>query len=189
MGVAAVVHTRAGTCRRVRPAATRASLAVLPFKLLADESRDELLQIGMADSLITRLSIVPGLVVRSVGSVRRYAGSAQDPMRAAQELDVDWIVDGSMQRRADQLRVSARLLRASDGAAAWSDSLVEKFTDVFGIQDLISARVMQALATRLQVSNGKGFAPLADPRGWNSQYGCPSALPCRVLAHAAAAGR
>ena len=92
-----------------------ATLAVLPFKPIAAESRDELLEVGMADSLITRLSTVPGLVVRSVGSVQRYAGSEQDPVRAAQDLDVAWIVDGSLQRRGDQLRVNARLLRAGDG--------------------------------------------------------------------------
>jgi TolB-like protein/DNA-binding winged helix-turn-helix (wHTH) protein/Tfp pilus assembly protein PilF len=142
--------------RRERTAATdagtlRATLAVLPFKPLAAESRDELLEVGMADSLITRLSTVPGLVVRSVGSVRRYAGAEQDPVRAARDLDVAWIVDGSLQRRGDQLRVTARLLRAADGAAAWSDSFDEKFTGVFDVQDLISARVAQALATRLEV--------------------------------------
>ena len=132
--------------------ALRATLAVLPFKPLAAESRDELLEVGMADSLITRLSTVPGLVVRSVGSVRRYAGIEQDPVRAALDLDVAWIVDGSLQRRGDQLRVTARLLRASDGAAAWSDSFNEKFTGVFDMQDLISARVMQALTPRLEAS-------------------------------------
>ena len=132
--------------------ALRATLAVLPFKPLAAESRDELLEVGMADSLITRLSTVPGLVVRSVGSVRRYAGAEQDPVRAARDLDVAWIVDGSLQRRGEQLRVTARLLRASDGAAAWSDSFDAKFTGVFDMQDLISARVMQALAPRLEAS-------------------------------------
>jgi TolB-like protein/tetratricopeptide (TPR) repeat protein len=145
---------------RQRPAAAtdttapRATLAVLPFKPLATESRDELLEVGMADSLITRLSTVPGLVVRSVGSVRRYAGIEQDPVRAARDLDVAWIVDGSLQRRGDQLRVTARLLRASDGAAAWSDSYNEKFIGLFDMQDLISARVMQALAPRLEASAG-----------------------------------
>ena len=127
---------------------------MLPFKPLAAESRDELLELGMADSLITRLSIVPGLVVRSVGSVRRYAGAEQDPVRAARDLDVRWIVDGSLQRRGDRLRVSARLLRASDGAAAWSGSFDETYTDVFDMQDQISERVMQALAARLQASTG-----------------------------------
>ena len=134
--------------------AQRATLAVLPFKPLAAESRDELLEVGMADSLITRLSTVPGLVVRSVGSVRRYAGAEQDPVRAARDLDVVWIVDGSLQRRGDQLRVTARLLRAADGTAAWSDSFDEKFTGVFDMQDLISARVVQALAPRLEASAG-----------------------------------
>ena len=132
--------------------AQRATLAVLPFKPLAVEGRDELLEVGMADSLITRLSTVPGLVVRSVGSVRRYAGAEQDPVHAARDLDVAWIVDGSLQRRGDQLRVTARLLRASDGVAAWSDSFDAKFTGVFDMQDLISARVMQALAPRLEAS-------------------------------------
>ena len=134
--------------------ALRATLAVLPFKPLAVESRDELLEVGMADSLITRLSTVPGLVVRSVGSVRRYAGAEQDPVRAARDLDVAWIVDGSLQRRGDQLRVTARLLRTSDGAAAWSDSFDEKFTGVFDMQDVISTRVMQALAPRLAANAG-----------------------------------
>lgn len=134
--------------------APRATLAVLPFKPLAAESRDELLEVGMADSLITRLSTVPGVVVRSVGSVRRYAGADQDPVQAARELDVAWIVDGSLQRRGDQLRVNARLLHASDGAAAWSDSFDQKFTSVFDMQDVISTRVMQALAPRLADKSG-----------------------------------
>ncbi len=141
----------------------RATLAVLPFKPLATESRDELLELGMADSLITRLSLVPGMVVRSVGSVRRYAGNDQDPVRAARDLDVDWIVDGSLQRRGSQLRVSARLLRASDGSAAWSDSFDAQFTGVFDMQDQISARVLQALAPRLQAAAGVGVACPTNP--------------------------
>ena len=133
-----------------------ATLAVLPFKPIAAESRDELLEVGMADSLITRLSTVSGLVVRSVGSVQRYAGSEQDPVRAAQDLDVAWIVDGSLQRRGDQLRVNARLLRASDGTAAWSGSFDEKFTSVFDVQDAISTRVLQALSDKLQAGASVG---------------------------------
>lgn len=145
----------------------RATLAVLPFKPLAADSRDELLELGMADSLITRLSLVPGLVVRSVASVRRYAGNEQDPVRAARDLDVDWIVDGSLQRRGDQLRVNARLLRASDGGASWSDSFDAQFTGVFDMQDQISARVLQALAPRLRaagVAQGLPDKPLGGTR-------------------------
>ena len=140
-----------------------ATLAVLPFRPLMTEGRDELLELGMADALIGRLSTVPGLVVRSVGSVLRFGGTDQDPLRAARDLDVQWIVDGSLQRRGDQLRVTARLLWAADGSAAWSGSFDEKFTGVFELQDLISNRVLGALAPKLQtraLAAGGARAPL-----------------------------
>jgi len=140
--------------------ASPSTLAVLPFKPLASEARDELLEVGMADSLIARLSTVPGLVVRSIGPVRRYAGADQDPLRAARDLDVAWIVDGSLQRRSDQLRVTARLLRAADGSAAWSGSFDEKFTGVFEVQDMISARVARVLAPRLEAFAGARREPI-----------------------------
>jgi len=152
---------RAGADGLTPPVAT---LAVLPFKPLLPEGRDALLEVGMADSLIARLSTVPGLAVRSIGSVLRYAGQDQDPLRAARELEVSWIVDGSLQRRGDQLRASARLLRASDGVAAWSGSFDAKFTGVFEMQDLISTRVMQALAATLQAGFGTQ-APLSHVGG------------------------
>ena len=145
------------------PSARAATLAVLPFKPLTAEGRDELLELGMSEALIARLSTVPGLVVRSVGAGLRFGGAEQDPMRAAHDLDVQWIVDGSLQRRGDQLRVTARLLWAADGSAAWSGSFDEKYTSVFELQDLISNRVLGALAPKLQtrplVPGGAG-APL-----------------------------
>jgi len=144
--------------------ATRpATLAVLPFKPLSAEGRDELLELGMSEALIARLSTVPGLVVRSVGAGLRFGGADQDPLRAARDLDVQWIVDGSLQRRGDQLRVTARLLWAADGSAAWSGSFDEKVTGVFELQDLISNRVLGALAPKLQtraVVPGGARAPL-----------------------------
>ncbi len=129
------------------------SLAVLPFAPLTAADRDELLELGMADSLVTRLSTVPGLVVRSTTSVLRFGGVGQDPLRAARELDVDWIVDGTLLRRGDTLRATARLLRAADGSAAWSASFDEKFDDIFRVQDQIAERVTQALAAVLPAGN------------------------------------
>jgi TolB-like protein/DNA-binding winged helix-turn-helix (wHTH) protein/Tfp pilus assembly protein PilF len=127
-----------------------ATLAVLPFRPLSEDGRDKLLEIGMADSLIARLSGVPGLVVRSTASALRFAAPDQDPLLAARELDVDWIVDGSLQRSGDRLRASARLLRRADGVAVWSGSFDEAFTGVFELQDQISRRVTQALAPVLR---------------------------------------
>ncbi|HUG24315.1 winged helix-turn-helix domain-containing protein [Piscinibacter sp.] len=142
------------------------TLAVLPFKPLVAEGRDELLEVGMADSLIAQLSTLPGVVVRSIGSVRRHAGSEQDPLRIARELDVAWVVDGALQRRGDELRVSARLLRVADGSAAWSGSFDQKFTGVFEVQDAIATRVAQMLAPRLGAYEpANGAAPLAGRGG------------------------
>ena len=154
-GCAAVGLAGAGWWAWRRPAvppatAQGATLAVLPFRPLSEEGRDRLLELGMADSLIARLSSVPGLVVRSTGSALRFAAPEQDPLLAARELDVDWIVDGSLQRSGDQLRATARLLRGADGVAAWSGSFDAAYTGVFDMQDQISDRVMQALAPVLR---------------------------------------
>lgn len=129
------------------------TLAVLPFVALAADSHDDLLELGMADSLIARLSSLPGFAVRSVGSVRRFAGMDQDPLAAARTLDVGWVVDGSIQRRADRMRVSARLLSVADGVAAWSDSFDEKIEGVFEVQDAIARRVAESLSLRLNGSS------------------------------------
>jgi DNA-binding winged helix-turn-helix (wHTH) protein/TolB-like protein len=150
----AVWHGLQGTPTVRQPTTT---LAVLPFKPLVSESRDELLEVGMADSLIARLSTLPGLVVRSIGSVQRYAGLNQDPLAAARELEVEWVVDGTIQRWGDQIRVTARLLRA-DGTARWSGTFDEKFTGVFDVQNMISDRVAQVIAPRLAASDRQGLA-------------------------------
>ncbi len=138
----------------VQGGAKRVTLAVLPFKPLVMDGRDELLEVGMADSLIARLSTIGGVVVRSVGSVRRYAGPDQDPVQAARDLDVAWIVDGSLQRRGEQLHVTARLLSVADGSAAWSGSFDERVTGIFDVQDAISERIARVLAPSLAAGRG-----------------------------------
>ncbi len=145
LGVGALVIGRFKSA----PAAQVTTLAVLPFKPLTQDGRDEVLEVGMADSLIARMSTTPGLVVTSIGSARRFGGAEQDPQRAARELQVQWILDGTIQRWGDRVRVTARLLKAEDGTASWSGSFDERFEDVFGVQDKISERVAQQLAPRL----------------------------------------
>ena len=110
-----------------------------------------MLEVGMADSLITRLSSLPDLVVRSIGSVRRYAGPDQDLSNAARELKVTWIVDGSVQRWGSQIRITARLINAATGEAAWAGSFDRDFTNIFDVQEAISLRVAAVLAPHLTV--------------------------------------
>jgi TolB-like protein/Tfp pilus assembly protein PilF len=131
------------------PAEAATTLAVLPFKSLAGAPRDEVLELGMADSLITRLSTARRVVVRPVSAVRRYLGHDTDPLRAAQELGVAWVLEGTLQQQGERTRVTARLLDASSGAAAWSGSFDETVPHVFDAQEAISRRVADVLMPRL----------------------------------------
>jgi len=134
---------------RPAPAPRFRSLAVLPFKPLAATDRDESLELGMADTLIARLSSAGEVAVRPVSAVRRFGGLEQDPVAAGKELKVDAVLDGTIQRTGDQIRMTVRLVSVRDGRPLWVESFDEKFTDIFAIQDAVSRRVAEALALRL----------------------------------------
>ena len=88
------------------------TLAVLPFRPVVEQNRNEALELGMADTLIARLSgISPRLVVRPLSSVRRYSDLHQDSLAAAREVEAEAVLEGSIQRQGLRIRVNARLLR------------------------------------------------------------------------------
>jgi TolB-like protein/tetratricopeptide (TPR) repeat protein/class 3 adenylate cyclase len=124
-------------------------IAVLPFKPLVADNRDPVLELGMADSLIAKLSNSREVIVPSLNSVRKYGGLEQDSLAAGRELQVNSVLEGNVQKVGDRIRVTARLLNVTDGSSLWSDTFDEKFTDVFSVQDTISRRVADALALRL----------------------------------------
>jgi TolB-like protein/class 3 adenylate cyclase/Tfp pilus assembly protein PilF len=130
-------------------------IAVLPFKPLVPENRDQVLELGMADSLIAKLSNIREIVVRSLNSVRKYSGLDQDPVAAGRELEVDSVLEGNVQKSSDRIRVSARLINVADGSSLWADTFDEKFTNVFAVQDAISQKVADALALRLSGEENK----------------------------------
>ncbi|MDR3747124.1 MAG: winged helix-turn-helix domain-containing protein [Acidobacteriota bacterium] len=128
-------------------ASTR-SIAVLPFHGLNPNLGDEYLGLGMTDALITRLSNLHKIIVRPVGTVKKYATS-DDPLSAGKELAVDSVLDGTIQHSGDRTRVTVRLLRVSDGEELWGSEFDEKLTDMFAIEDSISQKVAGALALNL----------------------------------------
>jgi len=125
------------------------SLAILPFKTISPTDEDASLRYGMTDTLISRLREIDGITVQPFSSVRRYGGAEQDALEAARRLGVASVLDGTIQRSGDRLRVTARLLHVKDGHQLWSQQFDERFTDIFGVQDVIAARVTEALAIRL----------------------------------------
>ncbi len=125
------------------------SIAVLPFKPLVSQESDEQLRLGMADALVTKLSNLRELTVRPTSAVLQYTDVRQDPIKAGRELGVDSVLDGTIQRSGDGIRVTVQLLRVSDGVPLWADKFDEQFTDIFTIQDSISEQVTRALALKL----------------------------------------
>lgn len=125
------------------------TFAVLPFKPLASTDRDESLEMGMADTLIAKLGSVSDISVRPVSAVRKYTGLDQDPIAAGEELKVDAVLDGNIQRVGDRVRMTVRLVSVRDARPLWAESFDEKFTDIFAVQDAIAQRVVAALALKL----------------------------------------
>lgn len=125
------------------------SIAVLPFRPLVMENRDEALEIGMADTLISRLGSNREIIVRPLSSVRRFGNLEQDALAAGRALDVESVLDGSLQRWGDKIRVNVRLVKVADGTLLWTETFDEKFTDIFVVQDAISNKVASALALQL----------------------------------------
>src|SRR5258705_4067295 len=111
----------------------------------------------MADALIIRLSNSREVVVRPLTSVRRYGGLEQDAQTAGRKLGAELVLDGSIQRWGDRIRVTARLVKTAVGASLWVGTFDEKFTDVFTVQDAISERVASALSLTLSVKERKGL--------------------------------
>jgi DNA-binding winged helix-turn-helix (wHTH) protein/Tfp pilus assembly protein PilF len=124
------------------------NLAVLPFTPLVAEYRDAALELGMADALIGRLGGCE-IIVRPINSVRKYVEMDQDPLAAGRELGVECVLEGSIQRWGDHLRVTVRLVNVSDGASLWAGTFDERFTNIFAVQDAIAEKVAGALAPQL----------------------------------------
>lgn len=126
------------------------SIAVLPFKKIGSETDDSKIGFGLADAVITNLSKQQKIPVRSMSAVFQYADKESfDPIDAGKDLGVDSVLEGTVQRDDEQIRVSLRLIKISDGSTIWAETFNEKFSNIFTLQDSISAKVAQSLSLNL----------------------------------------
>jgi serine/threonine-protein kinase len=125
------------------------SLTVLPFRPLVAGQTEKALELGMADTLIGRLETLPGVTVRPIGAVMRYAGRELDPAAVGREQRTDAVLDGHIQKDGEAVRLTVRLVRAADGKALWSDRFDAPMTGLFAVQDSIAERVAGELTPRL----------------------------------------
>lgn len=125
------------------------SLAILPFKSLGSDAIDEVQGFGMADTLITRLSNTRQFVVRPTSAVRKFKSSEHDPVAAGRELQVEAVLDASVQRVGNKLRVTMQLVRVSDGSTVWAGKFDQEGNDYLTVQDRLAEQVAQALIPQM----------------------------------------
>ena len=112
-----------------------ASVAVLPFHDFSGDEENAYFSAGMTEEIISKLSRIEGLEVASRGSVARYSDRARDPQQIGTELGVAYLLDGSVRRAGDRVRVSAQLVDATTGRNVWSEDFDGSLEDVFSMQE------------------------------------------------------
>ncbi len=127
---------------------TLKTLAVLPFNQLEPLEGDRI-GIGIADTLITRLSRLQSVIVRPTAAVLPFAGRRIEPVDAGRALNVDFVLDGTVRRSAEQLRVTVQLVAVGTRTALWTQHFDEHATHLFDVEDSIAERIAQLLVKQL----------------------------------------
>lgn len=125
------------------------SIAVLPFANLSDDKDQEYFADGMADDMITDLSKLPGLFVIARNSSFAYKGKSLDVREVARQLGVRYVLEGSVRRLGDQIRINAQLIDAVTGGHLWAERYDDSFEDLIKVQDRIRSNVIAALSDEL----------------------------------------
>jgi TolB-like protein/class 3 adenylate cyclase/Flp pilus assembly protein TadD len=125
------------------------SIAVLPFTNLSDHPAQEFFADGMTDGLITDLSKLSGMLVIARHSVFTYKDRAVKVKQIAEELGARYVVEGSVQRAGEQIRVNTQLIDTSTGSHLWAERFDGSATEIFTFQDLVIRNIVSALAVEL----------------------------------------
>ncbi|MHC4991787.1 MAG: protein kinase domain-containing protein, partial [Planctomycetota bacterium] len=145
------------------------SIAVLPFADMSPAKDQDYFCEGMAEEIINSLSRIQGLHVASRTSAFQFKGAATDIRRIGEQLTVGTVLEGSVRKAGDQLRVTAQLINVSDGYHLWSERYDRPMKDVFAIQDEIAHNIAQALEVTLSPRERHAVpqAPTADVRAYD----------------------
>jgi serine/threonine protein kinase/Flp pilus assembly protein TadD len=133
------------------------SIAVLPFANLSADKEQEYFCDGMTEELITALSALPGLRVAAHSSSFQFKGQALDIRKVGEQLNVETVLEGSVRKLGERLRVAAQLVNVSDGYHLWSERYDRRLDDVFEVQDEIARSIVEKLKVKLI---GEPEAPL-----------------------------
>ena len=142
-------HHRPRSTPRTPSTDVRPTIAVLPLVSFADAASDEYFADGLTEDVISALGRFSEFVVRSRNAVFSYKGKTPRPEDVGRDLDVRYIVEGSIRRSPERIRISIRLTDATRGALLWSENYDVAPKDIFSVQDDITRRIAGMLASRL----------------------------------------
>jgi adenylate cyclase len=150
--------------KRALPLPTIPSIAVLPFTNLSGDVQQEYFSDGIADQLISELSRVPGLFVIAHNSSFVYKGKTTSEQEIGKELGVRYVLEGSIRKAADQVRIAVELVDAASGSEAWTARYDRPFNDIFQMQDEIVGKVVATLGLlfkldEMKTPHGASFRP------------------------------
>jgi serine/threonine-protein kinase len=128
-------------------------IAVLPLNNLSQDPANDYFADGLTDELIRNLSIIDGLAVRSQTSSFVFKGKPRNLREAGKQLEADYILEGSVLRAGQQLRINAQLVRVRDDFPLWAGKYDRELTDIFAIQEEISRSIVNSL--RLKLGRGR----------------------------------
>jgi TolB-like protein/Tfp pilus assembly protein PilF len=132
-------------------AADSKSVAVLAFTNLSDDKGNEYFSDGISEELLNVLAKVPGLKVTARTSSFYFKGKEVPVPEIARQLGVAYVVEGSVRKSGDKVRITAQLIKAADGFHVWSDTFTREMKDIFAVQDEIAGLVAQNLEIKMGV--------------------------------------
>ena len=140
------------------------SIAVLPFTNMSGDPEQEYFSDGISEDIITDLSKIAGLMVISRNSCFTYKGRAVDTRTVGRDLGVRSVLEGSVRRAGNRLRITAQLIDAATGGHLWAERYDRDLTDLFAVQDDVTRRIVKALKVTLSAAEK---ARLADSEACN----------------------
>jgi adenylate cyclase len=128
------------------------SIAILPFQNMSGDAEQEYFADGMVEDIITGLSRIKWLFVIARNSTFTYKGRAVDVKQVGRELGVRYVLEGSVRKSADRVRITGQLIDAATGAHVWAERFDRKFDDIFALQDEITLSVVSAIEPSLRLA-------------------------------------
>jgi adenylate cyclase len=165
--------------RAALPLPDKPSIAILPFNNMSGDSEQEYFSDGITEDIITALSRSPWLFVISRNSSFAYRGKMVDIRQVSRELGARYILEGSVRKAGNRVRVTAQLIDGTMGNHVWAEKYDGELQDIFGLQDQITQQVVAAILTQIQTYVGKNTKRLERPdvvtwdllaRGWKLFY-------------------